>query len=325
MAARVRPSLAARWESLLDRAERRLPALTRRRAAEPLPIALHSRRVYVVPTRFGLFFGLTLVAMLLGALNFDNNSALLLTFVIMGTALISLHRTVANLRGLRLDAVRAAPVHAGDTLALTLELDAGDRRRSRIVLARDGAEAIADFGPGAGEAALPLPTARRGWQPAGRIIASTSHPFGLFHAWSVLHPDTTLLVYPKPEPSAPGLPRAPSNERGPELRAEGEDWHGLRDYRPGDAPRLIAWKASARQDRMLVKEFSEPLAAEVTLSWDALGALPHEARIARLTRWVLDASAQNLPFRLVVPGTTLGPARGSAHTTRCLRELALLP
>lgn len=318
--------LAARWEAILDRAERRLPALTRRRAPEPLPIELHSRRVYVVPTRFGLFFGATLAAMLLGALNFNNNGALLLTFVIAGAALLSLQRTVANLRGIRLDSLQGSPVHAGDTVQLTLNFASdGSAQRSRIRLHRDAEERIDDFGPGGGSFEMPLAATRRGWLPVGRWTLSTAYPFGLFYAWSVLNPDQPVLVYPRAELEAPPLPRAAANERGPELRAQGEDWSGLRAYRAGDAPRLIAWKATARQDRLLVKEFSEPLAAEVTLSWDALAGLEPEARIARLTRWVLEASAQNLPFRLELPGLALGPARGSAHTTRCLRELAILP
>lgn len=326
MAATLRGGLAAPWEALLDRAERRLPALTRRRAPEPLPILLHHRRVYVVPTRFGLLFGLTLVAMLLGALNFNNNGALLLTFVVAGAALLSLHRTVANLRGIRLDSLQGAPVHAGDTLAVALNFSTTDGRpRSSVRIARDGVERIEDL-PGEGAAIeLQVAAPRRGWQALGRCTLSTEFPFGLFHAWSVVNPDPPLLVYPRPEPASPSPPRMAANERGPELRAEGEDWHGIRAYRAGDAPRLIAWKATARQDRLLVKEFAEPLAAEVTLSWHALARLPHEARISRLTRWVLDASAQNLAFRLVLPELSLGPARGTTHAARCLRELAILP
>ena len=326
VAATLRAGLASRWEAVLERAERRLPALTRRRAQEPLPILLHSRRVYVIPTRFGLVFGLTLAAMLLGALNFNNNGALLLTFAIAGAAQLSLHRTVANLRGIRLDTIQGAPVHAGDVLAVALNFSSADARaRPRVRLARDGEERIDDLPADGGSIELRIAAPRRGWQTTGRFTLSTEYPFGLFYAWSVLNPDAPLLVYPRPEPVAPAPPRLAANERGPELRNEGEDWHGLRAYRTGDAPRLIAWKATARQDRLLVKEFAEPLAAEVTLSWDALAHLPHEARIARLTRWVLDASAANLAFRLVLPGLALGPARGTAHTARCLRELAVLP
>ena len=71
--------MLARWrDNLMRLAERRLPALTRYRQSEPLPIRLHPRRVYILPTRFGLGFAVLLMAMLIGALNFNNNPALLL-------------------------------------------------------------------------------------------------------------------------------------------------------------------------------------------------------------------------------------------------------
>ena len=60
-------------------AERRLPALTRYRQPEPLPIELHRRRIYIVPTGFGIGFAMLLLVMLVGALNYANNAALLLT------------------------------------------------------------------------------------------------------------------------------------------------------------------------------------------------------------------------------------------------------
>lgn len=326
VSANVAPALRTRWEAVLKAAERRLPALTRYRARESLPIALHARRIYVVPSRFGLFFGLTLAAMLIGALNFNNNPALMLVFLVAGAGQISLHRTVANLRGVSLTAMQGAPVHAGDDLPLALQFQPGDgRERPRLRLAHAGGETLFDLDAAGSRVDLHLPTVRRGWLATGRLTVSTEHPLGLFYAWSVLNPDHALLVYARAEPVAPPLPRSAAYDRGREAKPHGEDWYGLRDYRSGDAQRLIAWKASARHDRLLVKEFAEPLAAEVTLDWATLGNLGAEARISRLTRWVLEAHAQNLAFRLLLPTARLGPARGSEHAARCLRELALLP
>ncbi|NEK64964.1 MAG: DUF58 domain-containing protein, partial [Xanthomonas perforans] len=51
---------------------RRLSLLARPRGAEALPIVLDRRRIYVLPTRFGLFVTALLLAMLLGALNYNN-------------------------------------------------------------------------------------------------------------------------------------------------------------------------------------------------------------------------------------------------------------
>ena len=71
---------------ILAWAERRLPALTRLRRAEALPTRLDRRRIYVLPSGFGLMFGLLLFVMLVGALNYGNNAAVLLTCVLAGAA-----------------------------------------------------------------------------------------------------------------------------------------------------------------------------------------------------------------------------------------------
>ena len=313
------------WERLLRFAERRLPALTRYRKPEALPIALHRRRIYILPTAFGVLFGVVLVAMLLGGLNFGNNAALLLTFALAGAVQVSLPRTVRHLDGLELLAVRAAPVHAGRDALLQFHFRIADPRpRPRLALAGHGRLVRFDLDGESGVAELAVPAPRRGWLAVGRHTLSTSWPFGLFRAWSVLHPEARVLVWPAPERDGPPLPRGAARDAGLARDALGDDWHGLREYRAGDSARLVAWKASARQDRLLVREFEEPRGDEVVLDWRALGGLDEESRIARLARWSMEAAALNLSFRLDLPRRSIGPARGEEHLHACLRELALL-
>ena len=315
-----------RWEALLRRAERRLPALTRYRMPEALPIALHGRRVYILPTGFGVFFGVTLVTLLLGALNFNNNSAMLLTFLLAGAVFMSLSRTVANLARLELTTLRGMPVHAGQPASLVLRFGVRDGRAHLTCRIAGGpVEREFDLPADGGEIELALPTVRRGWLAVGRLTLSTEYPFGMFRAWSVLNPDQSLLVYPAPEPGAPPLPRGESRDGHARPTPGGDDWQGLREFRTGDARRLVAWKASARHDRLLVKEFASPVADELLLDFERLGSLPNEQRIARLTRWVLDAARLQTPFTLVVPGQRIGDGYDAHHVERCLRELALLP
>ncbi len=318
--------LRSHWERLLEYAERRLPALTRYRRAEPLPISLHRRRIYVLPTPFGLFFGVVLTVMLLGGLNFSNNAALLLTFTLAGAIVITLPRTVAHLDQLELVALRAETVAAGDPLLVAYHLVPRDARaRPSLELRAGDAQASFDCGPDGATPALAVPTQRRGWHAPGRATLSTSWPLGLFRAWSVLHPDVRLLVWPRAEAAGPPLPRGSQAESGRTARPHGEDWQGLREYRAGDARRLIAWRASARADRLLVKEFADPQAIDVALDWFALEGMPAEARIARLARWVREATAAGLAFRIVLPDSERGPSRGLDHLAECMRELALLP
>lgn len=313
-------------DRLLQWAERRLPALTRWRAAEPLPIALHARRIYVLPTGFGVMFGTMLVTMLLGALNFNNNAALLLTFLLSGAVVLSMGRGVRMLDGIRLVTLRAAPVHAGEALAVELGFEqATGTPKRQLELVHDGQRTVFDLESDATGATIEAQTAQRGLVPIGRLTLACEYPFGLFRAWSVLNPDARLLVYPRPEPKAPPLPRGGGDMGAAKSSPVGEDWHALREYRHGDPRRLVAWRASARAERLLVKEFAAPRESRIDLAWVATEGLPHEQRIARLTRWVLDADAAGVMYALRLPGETIGPDRGPAHRHRCLRALALLP
>lgn len=319
----------ARWrDALLAAAERRLPALTRLRQPESLPITLHRRRIYVLPTRFGLAFGTLLAVMTLGALNYDNNPALILAFLLASAAHTSLLMGYLGLRGLRLAAVYAEPVHAGETLELQFRLEnAESRHREGIEIRRGELACFASLDSDDGEtvASLPVPTEHRGWLPVGRIALRMRRPLGLFVVWSWLHPAQQVLVYPRPETQGPPLPQAHSD--GPPRRGRGadEDVHSLRDFRHGDALRTVAWKRSAQADRLLVREFEVPVGREAVLDWSRLGTLDPEARIRRLTRWVLDAERQGLRTELRLPGITIGPDSGPLHRHRCLRQLALLP
>lgn len=318
----------ARWRSwLLAHAERRLPALTRLRQPETLPIALHSRRIYILPTRFGMLFALVVLAMLMGALNFNNNPALLLTFVVISIAILSFHHTVNNLRGLSLDGVRATPVHAGELMQVEFLISAdGTTERPELILDHGGREVPFTLALGNRQVVtMPMPTHSRGCFSSGRLRLWTEYPFAIVWAWSWLHPDQPLLVYPRPETAAPPLPGQSSDAAGNQFRSPGEDWQGLREHHAGDTPRRIAWRASARADRLLVKEFADPLNDALVLDYAELSALDPEQRISRLTRWVLEARDRQLTFRLLLPGQEFGPGTGPDFIAQSLRALALLP
>ena len=106
----------------------RLP-LVRPRAVEPVPVRIDRRRVYILPTGFGLFLGVMLAAMVLGGLNYNNNPALLLAFVTIAVAHNSLVQAHLTLSGLRLVALHAEPVFAGQSLAVRAAFEATGLRR----------------------------------------------------------------------------------------------------------------------------------------------------------------------------------------------------
>ncbi|TWI03477.1 uncharacterized protein (DUF58 family) [Luteimonas cucumeris] len=309
-----------------DRLRRMAEVWTRPRAPETLPVALGRQRVYVLPTRFGLFFAVLVFAMGLGALNYNNNPALLLALLLAGTAMASLITAHLQLSGLVIDTVSAEPVPAGEFLSLRLRASARDLRLRRgLKVGYEDATAMLSLDQGS-EAALSLPTERRGWLDLDRIRISTLRPLGLATAWAWVWPEQALLVYPAPETHGPPLPTDVSDSGVARLNPAGDDVHHLRSYRRGDPQRAVAWKPSARRDTLLVREYEQPRSAEVILDWQRLGPLAYEHRIRRLAHWIDQAERENRRYQLRLPGQpVLGPAQGSTHRHACLRALALLP
>lgn len=321
------------WSKLQQQAERRLPALTRWKRTEPLPILLHRRRIYVVPSRFGLVYSLMLLVMLIGSLNYANNPALLLTCLLGAAAYLSVFSGFRMLNRLELMSIQAQPCHAGEPLRVSLRFgtaSAASKLGLRLRLEKAGTSAAEEtvFDLPANEAhsvdAL-LPAPHRGWQSIGRVRVWSEYPYGLFHVWSWLHPDSRALVYPRLEPNAPPLPQGAGDAAAKSVRRDEDEFSTLREYRTGDPRRRIAWKASAHQGHLLVKEFETPRGHEIVLDWRHLDGLDDEARISRLAAWVGRAEASGIPYRLDLPQSRLGPSLGPAHRHACLRELALLP
>jgi len=305
--------------------ERRLPALTRWKTPERLPVELSRRRIYLLPTRFGIGFAAILLVMLVGALNYVNNSALLLTCLLGGVAINSMLGAFRNLDGLALRAVHAAAVCAGDPVRVQLRFDAGGRERPALRLDGYGGYTVSRLGADGQQVELRLPTRVRGWMPLPRIRVYTTWPFGLFRAWSWLHPQHAILVYPAPEAAGPQARGQDANPHRRDLR-DGDELAGLRDYRAGDPIKHIAWKLSARHRELMVRELDRPAAQDArVLDWTRLTGLDPEQRIARLARWVSEAHAEGLPWTLRLPDAVLGPASGSEHYHRCMSALALLP
>ncbi|MBF0189155.1 MAG: DUF58 domain-containing protein [Magnetococcales bacterium] len=299
---------------------------------EPAPILLTTRRIYIMPDRYGLLFGLVLVVMLAGAINYTLSLGYMLTFLVAGIFLVSILHTFRNMLGLSIRPGRAEPVFAGTTARLPLILE-NSRPLTRyaigVTLSESTTDQEARFIDLEPATTLPLmleiPAPVRGVLRPGRITLFTHHPLGVIRAWAHVHPDLTCLVYPTPESGPVPDPTPPPGEA--EAQVTGgpgeEDFHALRPYQQGDPPRQIHWKASARQERITSKQFSDgPRSQELHLRWEDTGLSDTEARLSRLCRWILDLDRQEIPYGLEIPGTTLEPAIGAAHRHLALEALA---
>jgi uncharacterized protein (DUF58 family) len=115
--------------------------------------------------------------------------------------------------------------------------------------------------------------AKRGRLKLGPLRVSASDPVGLLSRDYILPETSTAVVYPRPIEVPPyDLEGAISFGVGMAERAaragEGLDFHGVRDYQPGDELRRVHWKALARHQRLAVIEFQQAYRADVAIALD---------------------------------------------------------
>lgn len=114
----------------------------------------------------------------------------------------------------------------------------------------------------------------------------------------------------------------------------GSELLDLRDYRPGDPPKMIAWKPSARRDRLITKEYESDVPVRAVLFLDSSEGMrlgpPGRTPLARMSSvcaTVCQAAAANRDLvglytfdECEAKGTT--PARTKLHMIQVMRRLA---
>ncbi|WP_374357729.1 DUF58 domain-containing protein [Pseudoduganella danionis] len=319
---RLRSAVHARWLYHLGGA-----------AASSMTLSM--RRIYIVPTRAGLQCALLLTVMLVGSLNYNLGLGYALTFLLGACVLADMVATAHNLAGLRLTPGQTAPVFAGETASFRIELAPARARQHYAVWLGfqddDSSVQPCDVGtpPVGTSVLLHATTSTRGWQAAGRIRLVTRFPLGLFRAWSYWQPALQVLVYPAPEQPPVPLPAMDGTAGHGRSPSGSEHLAGLRDYRPGDSPRHLAWRQIARHASrpelpLLAKQFEGGSASQLRFDLATLPPqLTLEHKLSRLCAWVLAAESSAQPYSLRLDQLYIPAALGPAQQSACLRALAL--
>lgn len=295
---------------------------------------LGQRNIYILPTRAGWAFAAMMLVMLLGSINYQLNLGYLLTFLLVGCALVSMHLTHGTLKGLTLRMRPAAPVFVGEPATLEIVVTSPDHARHGIALAfhdqiRFGRlQAYTDV-PAHGQATarLTMVPARRGRHKLPTVTAQTHFPLGLFRAWTVWRPAATVLAYPAPETPPAPLPagRGGAADKMLQRRGEGGEFDGVRAWRRGDSLRQVVWKKVARTGELVSRDASTSAMDQLWLDWHAarVPGAGVEAQLSRLTAWVLAADRMGRAYGLRLPTREVALGQGDLHRREMLEVLAL--
>ncbi len=297
----------------------------RRKGTTELPLTLEYQHIYVMPTGFGFWFGVLLALMAIGGLNFNNNMTLLLCFLLASIAMLTTLLAYRNLVGITLNGILANPVFAGENVHFRILLK-NTEERTRFAIQAISEESVdcVDIEPqNTRRLRVAQQTWQRGWTEMEPFRIENRFPLGLFRAWTVVIPNARCLVYPKPSLNPPSLPRTGRGDYGTTHKGEGEHFHGLREYQPGDPLRRIAWRASARHQKLYSREMESPSEEACELNWYIMGSGDTEEKLSILTAWILRAERRQIPYSLEMPGAALPSDLGEEHRDACLEILAL--
>ncbi|MCP4687532.1 MAG: DUF58 domain-containing protein [Desulfobacterales bacterium] len=292
-----------------------------------LPLTLTRRWITLKPTRYGRLFILVLAAMLIGAVNYNNNLAMFLVFLLGSMGLVSALHTMGALHGIRILTVNARPAFAKTSAVFEIRVHPGKKRRWAAAFHFPGEEARPSDLAADGEVLLKAPrfVEKRGVLKPGPLTVSTVHPLGLFRCTARLLLNASCLIYPAPLPgesvarAGGGAGGDQEDDKGP----GGDDFKGLKAYQPGDSLRRISWQAFSRGQGLVTKEFMGLTGSSLVLDFDELDEAGVERKLSRLCDMVLQAQHLNLVYGLELPGTSIEPDLGEAHGRACLRALAL--
>lgn len=296
-----------------------------KRSPRTRQIRLNRKNIYIVPNRLGLIYlTITILIWLLGT-NYQNNLILAFSYLMISLFVVAIHHTFANMAGISVAFIHAAPAFAGESASFVVELNTRHKQGSENVELRwmEGEAVTLSLTPGAAQrVSLQAPSRVRGYLRPGRLLIQSRFPLGIIRCWSWLNLDAVALIYPAPiaidEP--PHYTSSGREEGGTSTRG-GDDFSGLREYQPGDPIKQVAWKQFAQHKGLFTKEYEAYFSAEKWLDWHSLNQL-QELRLSGLCYWALHYEQQQIPYGLNLPGIKLDPALGDFHRQAVLKALA---
>lgn len=293
---------------------------------------LKGDRIYILPTRFGIYFLVVIFILFVLALSFGNALALFASIFFASIAMTSAIYTHFNLEKIVLKGVMLPDMcFAGENAAMEVVLENGARKRRFgvrgyiISNTRSKAEDIASMQTG--HLTLPFQFEKRGIYSQSRLGVETDYPFGIFRSWRYFDINFNIEVAPTPKGDAHLPPSISTKAIETDTKSNtntsgGEFFSHHSPYLPGDNYRDIDWKAYAREKGLLKKEFETTIPSSVELSNEGITHLEYETQLKQLSAWVLKLHNHGIPYSLKLEGTQVTTGLGLKQLKKCLGVLA---
>ncbi len=306
------------------------------------------KRVYIFPrtlkvTRLGKWYIGILLLIGIAAINTGNNLLYLVVGMLLSLIIISGIMSESTLRGIRVKRNLPKRIFAG--MPVTARLDIENTKR-----------VLPSFSFNLSE--LPTPSIesseayvlklehneaatrhntytfkRRGEIELRGLMIRTSFPFSLFTKGKREITSSRRLIYPRIRPikkidDLRSFESSSDNTQGLKRKGDGFELHSLKEYSPGDDSRRIDWKASARVQKLMTREFEEEPEVRFMIEFDNSSDNGTEELFEQMV-----SEAASLACHLTERGfyvglktieSTVDCARGRSHLFTLLNILALI-
>lgn len=286
-------------------------------------------------TSGGLIFTLGAFAVGFAAMNTGNNLLYLMLGAMLGFIAVSGWLSEQAIRGLRIERRIPHAVSVGQDLRLAYHVTNTKTRLPSLAVeigeaGLSGRAFLAHVPAGGSTEGKSINRfVRRGIYPLGTVTLSTSFPFGMFLKERDLEIPGEVVVWPRtdrpvrtPTPGGGRVPRSGTSAQG--AAGHRGEYRSLRSYRPGDDPRDIHWRSSARLREPVLREYERDGAETRWICLDLRAEPGDAAEVAVEVAAALaaDAMAQSRSFALVAGDAFLDAGEGPGQLERVLDVLA---
>ena len=289
----------------------------------------------MMPTNEGSRFLIATALLGLASFNTGNNMIYLIFGLMLSIIALSYVLVTINLKGLTLFVRSSGSVYANTSATLELRLHnrksiASYSLRIRLPdekFSGQGCVAYIEGGKSI-NVKIPITVKGRGNYGYGSFYVQSGFPFIFFHRKVRVRVDGSLLVYPELiEISIDRLSGRQGQGRARMSKGQGDELYSIRQFAYGDDLKAIHWKASAKADNLLVREFATQETRVATLVLDNYGqrnADDFERSVSYAASVAHKLIREGYSLGLLTCGSLVTPRSGYEQLYKIMDELAVI-
>lgn len=264
----------------------------------------NQRRPFIIPSKFGFYFGGGILVLLILAFTYANQLIYLVAFFFSSFLFIVMHLTNNNIKHLSIEGflIPSSFLDHPPKMQLTLSNIHTKFFVRFIDIQIDGKiqKIVPELKPGERlTISIPVPIVGRGLIAYPRITLSTTFPFGIFYSWKRINWKHHFFVYPARigELNFPQDSQLSENEASAILTKASKISDGEfimhKEYSPSDNFKRIDWRVFARKNKLFTKIYSEHQTQLIFIPIQTLLNLQSpemfEKSLSQITKWIFEA------------------------------------